>query len=156
MIFFQQATTVEEYNLAKSLFLEYASELNIDLSFQDFNDEINNLKVQYSPPGGILLIGYTHNHYPVGCFGIRRLDAFYCELKRMYLKNEFRGRGIGDQMILLAIDQSTRLNYHYIRLDTLPSMTAAISLYGKYGFYEIPPYRFNPIEGSIYLEKKLI
>ena len=156
MIFFQQASTLEDHNLAKSLFLEYASELNIDLSFQDFNNEINNLNIQYTPPGGALLIGFTHNHYPVGCFAIRQLDEFYCELKRMYLRDEFRGRGVGNQMILLAIDQSTRLNYQYMRLDTLSSMTAAISLYRKYGFYDIPPYRYNPIDGSIYLEKKLI
>ena len=155
MVVFRLAESIKEYNLGKSLFLEYASEINIDLSFQDFNDELDNLRIQYSPPGGSLFVGYIDYDIPIGCFGIRRISDTTCELKRMYLKEEYRRNGIGDQMMRLAIKQANELDYFFMRLDTLPFMKPAIALYKKYGFYKISPYRHNPIPGAIYFEKDL-
>ncbi len=152
---FIKANTQKEFELAKSLFIEYASLLEVDLSFQGFNDELNLLQIQYTHPGGALFIALSDQGSPIGCFGIRRIEQHICELKRMYLKESFRGMGIGDQMVRLAINTASDLGYSFIRLDTLPSMKSATHLYIKHGFYEIPPYRFNPVVGTKYLEMKL-
>ncbi len=136
----------------RNLFKEYALMLDVDLEFQNFGKEIKNLEVIYSKPYGVAFLITENYNNPIGCFAIRRFEDAICELKRMYIKIEFRRLGIGEKMIKRAIKEGKRLGYKKIRLDTLPKMNAAINLYRKVGFYEIQPYRFNPIEGTKYFE----
>ncbi|MBX2896441.1 MAG: GNAT family N-acetyltransferase [Cyclobacteriaceae bacterium] len=145
------ATSEQDFELAKKLMKEYAADIGVDLSFQDFETELKNVATRYTEPDGTFVIAY-HNNQPVGCFGIRKMDSRTCELKRMYLRREARGNGWGEKLLKAAIDKAAALNYQCMRLDTLPSMTSAIRLYQKVGFKEIEPYRFNPIAGSKFME----
>ncbi len=155
MITLAEVQSEQGYEIAASLFKAYASEINIDLNFQYFQEELNDLNRQYARPDGALYIAYNEKHLPMGCFGIRRLTPSICELKRMYLKNAFRGIGVGKNLMDKAIDIGQELGYNHMRLDTLASMHAAINLYLKAGFYEIEAYRFNPYEGAKYFEIQL-
>lgn len=151
----KEAISGPDYQIATDLFKEYASQIGVDLQFQNFNTELENIATQYSRPEGVLIIVYD-NQLPLGCFGVRKLDNEICELKRMYLRNEARGRGLGKQLLTKSMQLGKELGYEKMRLDTLPSMQTAIGLYKKIGFYEIPPYRYNPIEGTKYMEIKLV
>lgn len=144
-----------DYEIAMRLFKEYASQIKIDLGFQNFNEEIENLESKYSRPKGVIYIAYDHENSPLGCFGIRAFNNTVCELKRMYLKEEARGLGIGKLMMKKSITVGKELGYDKMRLDTLSSMLPAVSLYKKSGFYEIDPYCFNPIEEAKYFEINL-
>jgi len=150
-----EAKSTKDFKTAVQLFKEYASQIGVDLEFQDFNKEIENIESQYSRPKGILFVARNDKNAPLGCFAIRELKARICELKRMYLKKEARGLGIGRKMLDESIEIGKELGYKKMRLDTLPEMHAAITLYQKAGFYEIAPYRFNPIKGSKYFEIEL-
>ena len=110
-----------EYEIANTLFREYAIHIGIDLSFQNFDKELIELEKQYSRPNGVIFIVYNEDENPIGCFGIRKFTASICELKRMYLKKEARGIGIGKKLILKAIEISKELKYknHAIRHLTL-------------------------------------
>ncbi len=152
---FNEAKTLKDYNIASDLFKEYASQTGIDLEFQNFRKEIENLKNQYSRLVGAALIVYNELENPIGYFGVRPLEGSISELKRMCLRTEGRGKGIGKQMLNKAIEISKELGYDKMRLDTLPTMQSAIGLYKKIGFYEIDPYRFNPIARSKYFEISL-
>ncbi|MBS1933156.1 MAG: GNAT family N-acetyltransferase [Bacteroidetes bacterium] len=143
-----------EFADAKLLFIEYANSLDVDLAFQDFEKELQSIDVQYNKPFGGLVLAYINN-IAAGCAGIRKSDGETAELKRMFVRPEFRGQNIAQQMLLMAISLAKELNYKRIRLDTLPSMSSAQKLYKDYGFYEIPPYRYNPVEGSVFMEKDL-
>lgn len=148
------AASTDAFNTAKSLFIEYAQKLDIDLCFQSFDQELLDLPDMYgSPAGGLLLVSQADEW--VGCAGVRRLDQAACELKRMYLRDSMRGMGIGRILLGAALDLAQMLGYEKIRLDTLPSMETAIALYRSVGFTEIPPYRENPVPGALFFEKKL-
>ncbi|MHA7129313.1 GNAT family N-acetyltransferase [Algoriphagus namhaensis] len=149
-----QATTKEDFELAKKLMKAYATDIGVDLTFQDFESELENASTLYANPEGAFIIAY-HDNNPVGCFGIRKIDSKTCELKRMYLKKGSRGLRHGEKLLNEAIHVASILKYKRMRLDTLPSMNAAIHLYQKLGFKEIQPYRFNPIEGSKFMELEL-
>ena len=155
MITLTPATTLAQYKAAAKLIQAYATQLNVDLSFQNFDQELKELTIQYARPKGILYLAYDQDQNPVGCFGIRAFENNICELKRMYLKASVRGMGIGKLLLTKAIKAGKELGYNTMRLDTLPSMQSAIGLYQKMGFYEIPPYRFNPIAGTKYFEIQL-
>ena len=154
-ILFKIASTNQEFEDGKNLFLQYAKSLDINLSFQDFSSELKMIDKQYNKPKGSLLLAYKNN-IAVGCVGIRELDKDTAELKRMYVQPEYRKYKIGMKLLELAIQISKDLNYKSIRLDTLPTMTKAQDLYRSFGFYEIPSYRFNPVDGTVFMEKKLI
>ncbi len=149
------ANSIEDYKTAIQLFKEYAKQISVDLSFQDFENELLEIENQYSIPNGQLVIAYDELDQAVGCFGVRKFSESICELKRMYLKKEERGKGIGQKLLVRAIEIGRALKYEKMRLDTLPSMEVAINLYSKMGFYEITPYRFNPFKGAKYFEIKL-
>lgn len=149
-----QATTKVDFELAKKLMKAYATDIGVDLTFQDFESELEKVSTLYANPEGAFIIAY-HNSKPVGCFGIRKIDSEICELKRMYLGRDVRGLGLGEKLLREAIQIATKLNYKKMRLDTLPSMNSAIHLYQKLGFKEIQPYRFNPIAGSKFMELEL-
>ncbi|MHA7129295.1 GNAT family N-acetyltransferase [Algoriphagus namhaensis] len=150
----RQAISKEDFDLAKKLMKDYATDIGVDLTFQDFESELKNVSTLYANPEGAFIIAYL-NSSPVGCFGIKKIDGEICELKRMYLSKDVRGLGLGEKLLREAIQIAARLNYNKMRLDTLPSMNSAIHLYQKLGFKEIHHYRFNPIAGSKFLELKL-
>ena len=138
----------------KKLFQEYASSLGFDPSFQDFEQEMATFPAQYFPPQGRLCLA-QYKHEIVGCVGLRALDGGICEMKRMYVKPKYRGQGFGRALAKAIINEARSIGYAHMRLDTIPSMKAAVSLYTSLGFKEIEPYRFNPIEGVRFMELKL-
>ena len=152
MLQFVEATTDEQFKMAAELFKEYAAQIKVDLSFQNFEKELIEIKEQYARPTGVLFVLHHMDKIPMGCFGIRKFEGTICELKRMYLKEALRGKGLGKTLVTKAIEAGKALQYTKMRLDTLPTMKTAISLYQKMGFYEIAAYRFNPIEGTKYFE----
>ena len=148
------AGTDLEYTQAVLLFKEYAQWLNIDLSFQHFDDELLSLKTMYAAPNGGIVICKEQDEF-IGCVGMRKIDNNIAELKRMFVKSTYQKQGIGKTLLEKAIELAIALNYKIIRLDTLNYMTAAIKLYKQYGFYEIPAYYYNPNETAVYFEMKL-
>lgn len=154
MIHIIQADTPALAAEAKTLFKEYARSLDFDLGFQHFDKEMARFPGEYTPPGGALLLALLDNT-PVGCVGLRPIDSICCEMKRLYVKEQFRGSSAGRTLVEKIIDTARQLNYSAIRLDTLPSMAQANRLYKKFGFAQIAPYRYNPLPEAIYLELKL-
>lgn len=149
-----QVTTTDETEQARTLFAEYAASLGIDLSFQNFAEELQNLPGEYAAPHGALLLAF-HDEQLAGCVALRPLEPGICEMKRLYVKPEFRRYGIGSALTTAVIERARELKYTRMRLDTLPSMQRAQQLYRALGFVEIPPYRFNPIAGTVFLELRL-
>ncbi|NLX63393.1 MAG: GNAT family N-acetyltransferase [Clostridiaceae bacterium] len=139
---------------ARQLFLEYARSLDIDLCFQNFDSELETLPGKYSPPDGALILALADGR-PAGCVALRKINGNICEMKRLYVRNEYRGLGIGKQLISKIIEKARNLNYGYMRLDTLETMKKALKLYKAFGFYDIEPYVYNPYEGARFMELKL-
>jgi ribosomal protein S18 acetylase RimI-like enzyme len=139
-----------DLGVARELFNEYAQSLGVDLSFQDFDHELEALASFCEQ----ILIA-SEDDRAAGCVALRRLDATTCEMKRLYVRPEFRGRNLGRTLAERVIGQARRDGYGRMRLDTLPTMTAAIPLYESLGFVEIAPYRFNPIAGTKFMELEL-
>ena len=145
------AGTDEDYRNAAKLFKEYAAWLNIDLSFQHFEEELQELKTMYADPGGGIILCKKGNDY-VACAGIRKINNKTAELKRMFVQPTYQGQGIGKILLEKAIEFARSANYYCIRLDTLNHMLPAINLYKQYGFYEIPAYYHNPNTTAVYFE----
>lgn len=135
----------------RKLFEEYAESLGFDLSFQDFDTELEKLPGDYAKPSGRLLLAVTDGH-AAGCVALRSLSEDVCEMKRLYVRSQFRGREIGRQLAEAIINEARKAGYRAMRLDTIASMDAARSLYRSFGFVEIEAYRYNPIEGAVYME----
>ena len=151
---YKTAHTENEFEQARILFKEYANALGVDLSFQDFEKELRTIHIQYHTPDGGLLLAYA-NENPIGCAAVRQSDGRTAELKRMYVKSGYRGQRIGVELLKRSLTMAKDLGYKKIRLDTLENMAKAQELYSSFGFYIIPPYRFNPISGTVYMEKIL-
>ena len=147
------ADTDEEYCNAAILFKEYAALLNIDLSFQHFDEELMQLETMYGSPDGGIILCKVENEF-IGCVGLRRIDRDTAELKRMFIKPAFQKQGTGKKLLEKAVELAGALKYSVIRLDTLNYMEAAIRLYEQYGFYEIPAYYRNPNKTAVYFELK--
>jgi putative acetyltransferase len=149
-----EATLPEDFEMAKTLFNEYAQWLNIDLGFQDFNKELAALTSMYSRPKGVLFIVHN-NDEPIACVGVRPIDENIAELKRMYVRPAYRGVGIAQDLLDASLGFAKDAGYDAIRLDTLDTMHPAMNLYEKNGFVKIPAYYFNPEENAVYYEKGL-
>jgi putative acetyltransferase len=148
------ANSENEYEAAAILFKEYAAWLNIDLGFQKFDEELLHLQEMYSFPNGAILLSKKGNVF-TGCVAVRKKENDIAELKRMFIKAAHRKEGVGALLLQKALEIARALQYKKIRLDTLDTMTPAINLYKKYGFYEIEPYYFNPEKNAIFFEKIL-
>jgi ribosomal protein S18 acetylase RimI-like enzyme len=133
---------------------EYADQLGVDLSFQDFERELSGLPGAYAPPRGRLLLAH-HDGAIVGCGALRPLDDETCEMKRLYVQPAARGHGLARALATRLIDDARTIGYARMRLDTLGTMTEALALYRSLGFVEIPAYRYNPEPGTRYLELTL-
>ncbi len=154
MLEFIEVNSDEEYNIAATLFKEYAEWLNIDLSFQQFEEELNVLKSMYAAPGGGILLCKKEGAF-IGCTAIRKIDTEVAELKRMFVRKEYHKLGIGQHLLDKAIELATKANYKTIRLDTLDYMLPAINLYKKNGFYQIKSYYHNPNSTAVYFELQM-
>lgn len=139
-----------DLQIVRELILEYAASLGVDLSFQDLDHELSTLGDFYE----LILIAHEGDR-AAGCVALRRLDDVTCEMKRLYIRPEFRGHNLGRTLAERIIDKALQRGYARMRLDTLPTMTTAIPLYKSLGFIEIEPYRFNPIEGTKFMELTL-
>ena len=148
------ANTPDRIDKAKTLFKEYADSLAFDLDFQNFDAELDHFPGQYSPPRGRLFLAVFENQ-AVGCVGLRDLGKGICEMKRLYVSPRFRGQKAGKMLAETVIQAAQDMGYDRMRLDTVPSMKSANMLYASLGFKKIEPYRFNPIEGALYLELRL-
>ena len=134
----------------RELFLEYANSLGVDLAFQDFQREVATLPGDYDP----ILVAHWNSEV-AGCVALLALDRNVCEMKRLYVRPEFRGHAIGRTLAERIIAEAREKGFASMRLDTLPIMGEAQELYRSLGFVEIPPYRFNPIDGSKFMELDL-
>ena len=155
MLRIRQVTTAEDIAAARALIREYQALLGIDLSFQNFDAEVRDLPGDYAPPRGRLLLA-MHDATPVGCVALRDAGAARSEMKRLFVRPSARGLGVGNALVSHVIDEARRIGYTEMVLDTLPSMADAQHLYEQFGFYDIAPYRANPIQGTRYLAKVLV
>jgi ribosomal protein S18 acetylase RimI-like enzyme len=139
----------------RALFVEYAQSLNFNLCFQSFERELKDLPGDYRVPAGRLVLARIDGR-PAGCVALRRLDPRICELKRLYVRPEFRGHRLGKQLTDHVLDEARRAGYSTVRLDTISgAMDRAIELYRAIGFKEISPYYSNPIPNALYMELSL-
>ena len=149
-----EASSGDDYAAGKVLFEEYAAALGVDLCFQNFTQELTNLATIYGPPPGCLLLARTNLEWS-GCVAIRYQRAAVCEMKRLYVKPQYRGKGLGRLLAESVITRAQQLGYSQIVLDTLPTMTQAQSLYTSLGFLEVEGYYPNPLIGVRYLARDL-
>ncbi len=139
---------------AINLFTTYANSLNISLDFQNFEEELHIINSMYGSPTGCLLLVYDQEA-PIACAAYRKIGDGICELKRMYIQPNYRGQGIGQELVKLLCEKAKLNGYNLMRLDTLDFMIPAITLYHNNGFYDIDAYYHNPNDGVVYMEKQL-
>ncbi len=148
--------TADDLAQTIALFRIYADSLGLDLSYQNFDEEMASMPGKYAPPTGALLLARDGNGRPVGCVGLRRIEPDgCCEMKRLYVAPEGRGGGLGKRLVDAMITEAVRMGYREMRLDTLPSMTAAIALYRSAGFEDTAPYYETPVAGTIFMRRAL-
>jgi ribosomal protein S18 acetylase RimI-like enzyme len=149
------AESPRQIALARELFLEYGKSLGFNLCFQSFDEELAGLPGEYSPPEGRLLLAETDGAL-AGCVALHKLEPHVCEMKRLYLRPQFRGKGAGRALAETIIWEARAIGYRRMRLDTVePVMQAAAAMYRRLGFTEIAAYRPNPIPGAMYMELEL-
>lgn len=150
-----EAGSSQQIAAVRALFLEYANSLNFSLCFQSFEKELAELPGEYAPPDGRLLLA-AHGPELAGCVALHKLEEEICEMKRLYVRPQFRGQGLGRVLAERIVADAREIGYKRLRLDTVePVMRGAVALYRKLGFREIAPYRENPIAGALYMELEL-
>jgi putative acetyltransferase len=150
-----QAQSPEDINRARELFEEYAAWLGISLCFQNFEKELAELPGEYVPPTGRLFLAFDGDQIS-GCVALRGLGEGVCEMKRLYVRPDFRGRGLGRQLTETVINAAREIGYDRMRLDTLPGkMDKAITMYRSLAFREIEAYYHNPVAGVTFMELSL-
>jgi len=151
-----QATTSNDLEEARTLFKEYEAGLGISLCFQSFDQELANLPGDYAPPQGRLLLAREHDQL-LGCIALRPVGPTTCEMKRLFVRPEYRARGLGRVLVEAIIEEARKIGYASMRLDTLPGkMDRAIALYRSIGFVEIPPYYNTPVDTTTFMELDLL
>jgi len=160
---FAHAESPAQLAHARELFLEYAKSLGFSLCFQNFDQELANLPGDYAPPAGRLLLAEFDGRL-AGCVALHKLGvggnsdvaSEVCEMKRLYLRPQFRGKGLGRALADRILAEARHIGYRRMRLDTVePVMKDAVAMYRSIGFREIPPYCSNPIAGALYMELQL-
>jgi GNAT superfamily N-acetyltransferase len=154
MIKINKVVSEDETKTAREILLEYGRIRNFDAALGDYDYELANLPGEYTPPDGCLLLAYYKDN-PVGCVAIRKIDDDICEMKRLYVKEDFRGKKIGYALVQGIIKNACESGYKKMRLDNHPWMKEAESLYKLFGFVEIGAYRFNPTIGVKFFELDL-
>jgi GNAT superfamily N-acetyltransferase len=148
------ASSAADFAVARHLFQEYAAELDIDLCFQGFAAELDSLTSMYAPPAGCLLLARSGDR-PMGCGAVRRLREDACEMKRLYVRPEARGTGLGKKLAAALVGRARVLGYARMYLDTLAAMQAARMVYRSLGFRETSAYYENPLPAVVYMELEL-
>lgn len=146
--------TIEELEEVKNIFIEYSEFLQVDLCFQDFEHELQTLHEIYSPPKGCIILA-KQNDRTVGCVALKPIDKGVCEMKRLYVRQEARGTGLGRKLVKELIAFAKKSAYKSMKLDTVSKLKEAIQLYRSLGFIETTPYVYNPLSDVLYLELKL-
>jgi GNAT superfamily N-acetyltransferase len=155
MIEIVNAETLQQISEARKLFRDYEKWFGIDLSFQDFDGEVANLPEKYALPDGRLLLAFVDGKL-AGGVGLRKLEDEICEMKRLFVREDFRALGLGKKLIEKLIEEARLIGYKKLRLDTYPpKMSKAVKIYESYGFRVIDSYYYNPYEQSLFMEKDL-
>lgn len=150
-----QAESPTQIAQIRELFLEYEKSIGFSLCFQSFDKELAGLPGDYAPPDGRLLLA-ENDGQSAGCIALHKIETGICEMKRLYLRPQFRGKGLGRLLAHRIIEEARVIGYQRMRLDTVePVMKDAVAMYRKLGFREIAPYRANPIPGALYMELML-
>jgi GNAT superfamily N-acetyltransferase len=155
MIHFVQAASPDLIERARDLFREYEAWIQVDLCFQSFEKELAGLPGSYAAPEGRLLLVFDDGRL-AGGVALRKIGEGVCEMKRLFVRPEFHGKGLGHQLIDQVVKEAREIGYQRMRLDTLPPrMNKAIALYRRLGFKEIEPYYDNPVPGALFMELPL-
>ena len=156
MLQLTQATTESDIEEVRQLFHEYEAGLGISLCFQNFDVEIANLPGDYAPPRGRLFLAQELDQV-MGCVALRPLGPTTCEMKRLFVRPEYRARGLGRVLVEALIEEARTIGYTHMRLDTIADrMDRAVALYKSKGFVEISPYRDNPVDSATFMELDLL
>jgi GNAT superfamily N-acetyltransferase len=150
----RQVSSAEEIGVARAMFEEYAAELEIDLGYQGFAEELAGLPGCYAPPRGRLLVAWAGNE-AAGCVALRALADNVCEMKRLYVRPRHRGGGVGKQLAEAIIAEARQIGYATMRLDTVPKLAAATRMYEALGFVRREAYYETPVVGTIFMERAL-
>jgi len=148
------ATAESDLDSARVLFREYQAELNVDLCFQSFEEELAGLPGKYAPPEGRLLLAFEGTQ-PVGCVALRPHSETRCEMKRLYVRPAARGTGLGRELAIRIVDEARQIGYREVVLDTLDRLRPALKLYRSMGFRDVPAYYHNPLAGVVFLKVDL-
>jgi ribosomal protein S18 acetylase RimI-like enzyme len=148
------AETDSDFAEARALFEEYAASLGVDLCFQNFGHELDNMREMYGAPSGCILLARRQDAI-LGCVALRPFGETVCEMKRLYVRPEERGVNVGRRLAVEILGRARRAGYQRMVLDTLESLKAARALYQSLGFREVEPYYTNPLEGVVYMELEL-
>jgi len=154
MLKFIDVSTPEQINIIRNLFIEYEKVIGCDLCFQDIENELANLPGRYAPPDGRLILA-EYDSKLAGCIALKRIGDDICEMKRLYVRSEFRGKKIGRILAEKIVADAREIGYLIMRLDTLKRLPEAVSLYKSMGFIETKPYVHNPLEDVIFMELEL-
>ena len=155
MLTLKQVESVDEIEQTRQLFEEYVTWLGVNLCFQNYDKEVAELPGEYVPPTGRLYLA-NEDHEIAGCIALRKLDEGICEMKRLYVRPQFRGKRLGRMLVDKIIEDAREIGYSRMRLDTLlGKMDQAIAMYRSLGFKDIERYYDNPYETAAFMELDL-